>query len=273
MPDTALSMPVAVVPVGDDPATFYAGFAGKMTPSWSPSDGLIVWAAAEIDIARLHAPTKAAMRFAPAGTSVGGAPLASDSLLLQTWPTTYVDIKNAIKASVPSEIRFENVAAATVRNSVTPLFTAIGRSSVAVDAFMAGDGLLRVTAGTAIGAAAPAAGAPSAAVPNRVKILMFDGFGASLNALQFFSNAADHAGVDKTQHPMLSQLDLDGWIEVEVLDTSGTRLSGEQYALYLSDGTLRTGTTGASGQIYETGIPAGGWAIDLPNQPSFEFNE
>lgn len=273
MPDIALSMPLAVVPAGDDPATIYAGFAGKMMPSWSPSDGLIVWVAAENNIARLHAPTKSAMRFAPAGASVGGVPLALDTLLLQTWPTTYVGIKNAIKTSVPSEIRFENVDAMAVRNSVTPLFTAIGRSNAAVDAFMAGDGLLRVTAGIAIGAAAPTDDAPSAAVPNRVRILMFDSFGAPLNALQFFSNAADYAGIDKTQHPLLSQLDLDGWIEVVVLDTSGTPLSGEQYALYLSDGTNRTGTTDASGRIYETGIPAGGWAIDIPNQPSFELNE
>src|SRR4051794_24865241 len=109
MTDAQLSMPVAVPSAGTDPTTFYSKFVGKLTPAWSPQTGLVVWVANEADIARLHAPMKAAMRFLPSGTDVGGTPVSADTLLLQTWPTNYVAIKDEIRSAVPSEIRLENV--------------------------------------------------------------------------------------------------------------------------------------------------------------------
>ena len=273
MPEIKLDMPLAVVPVGTDPATYYASFSGKLTPSWSPSEGLVVWVAAENEISGLYAPIKAAMRFAPAGTTIGDTTLATDSILLQTWPTTYITLKRAFPSPVPSEIRIENVDAAVVRTMVSVLFAALGRTTAAVDGFMRGEGLLKVDAGAPIGTAAAATGAPSPTTPNKVKIVMSDAAGNSLNPIQFLSDASDHAGIDSTQHPLLSELDLDGWVEVLVVDASGTPLSGEPYDMYLADGTTRHGNTDASGRIYETGIPIGEWALDLTNHPSFEMLE
>lgn len=274
MPDPDFSMPVAVPPSGSDSAAFYGGFAGKLRASWTPAEGLIVWVAAEANIARLHAPVKAALRFAPAGASVGGTRIEVNTLFLQTWPTAYTALKAAIRSPVPTEIRFENPDTAAVRNAVQPLFTALGRAQPAVDAFMRGEGLLRVAAGTAIGAAAAAgAGAPSPATPNRVRILLFNSAGAALNPVQFFSDAADHARVDKVRHPLLSQLDLNGWLEVIAADASGSPLADEPYELFLGDGTTRRGRTDANGRIFEQRIPAGGWGLDLTNHPAFTLLE
>ena len=263
-----MSMPVAVLPTGADPATFFATFAGNLAAFWSPTNGLLISVAAAPDIARLHAPIKAAIKFAPAGFSVGNIVVARNTLFLQTWPMTYLSAKEAIGTSAPAEIRIENVDALAVRAAVSPLFTAIGRSDAAVDIFMAGKGLLKVEAGATIGAAAPDPAAP-AATPNRVKIQLFDGSGFELNPVQFLSDVATHAGIDKNLHPLLAQLDLDGWIEVVVVDEKGAPIAAEPYILYLGDGTTRSGTTGPDGRIYEAGIPAGNWGIDLPNLPSF----
>jgi hypothetical protein len=273
MANTEFSMPMAVPPNGVDPLAFYATFAGRLLASWMPATGLEIWVAADIAVARLHAPIKAAMRFVPAGTPVGGAPTTEHTIVLQTWPVSYVAIQDALASTVPSEIHMENIDPAAVRQAVTPLFEAIGRSAAAIDAFMAGDGLLRVNASTAIGAAAPAAGAPAPATPNRVRIQLFDSSGRAVNPVQFFSDTADHVGIDKTQHPLLSQLDLSGWVEIFVTDASGVPLANEPYVLYLGDGSNRMGNSDASGRIFEAGIPAGGWALDAPNHPSFALRE
>lgn len=268
MANTDLSMPVAVPPSGADPATFYATFAGRLTALWQPATGLSVWLAADPLIARLHAPMKSAMRFAPAGALVGGNPIPVDTVFLQTWPVAYPSIKSALQSAVPSEIRMGNVDPMAVRDSVTPVFSAIGRSNAAVDAFMAGNGLLLVEAGTAIGAAASEQSPPSPATPNRVQIEAFDASGAVLNSVQFFSKAAEHSGVDQSLHPLLSQLSQNDWVEIIVLDESGAPLAGEPYVLYLGDGTSRTGFTDAVGRIFETSIPPGSWGLDLPNNPA-----
>jgi hypothetical protein len=265
-------MPLAVPPNGVDPVAFYATFAGNLTASWTSDAALVVWVSPDIDIARLHAPMMAAIRFAPPGILVRGAPVIEHTIVLQTWPVSYVAIQDALASTVPSEIHMENVDPATVRLAVTPLFEALGRSDAAIDAFMAGDGLLRVNPGTAIGAAASVTGAPVPARPNRVSIQTFDASGQAVNPVQFFSNAADHTGIDKTQHPLLSQLDLDGWVEIFVVDASATPLANEPYVLYLSDETTRMGSTDANGRIFETGIPAGGWALDVPDHPSIALH-
>jgi hypothetical protein len=269
MANSDLSMPLAVPPTGADLAVFYATFAGRLTPSWSPATGLTVWVAADASIARLYAPLKAAIRFLPVGTLVAGNPTTTNTLVLQTWPAAYVPVKEALQSAVPSEIRMENVDPVTVRNAVTPLFSAIGRMRAAVDSFMLGNGLLLVESGTPIGAAAAAAGPPAPATPNQVRFIAFDPSGAALNPVQFFSEAAEASGIDKTAHPLLSQLNLHGWADIVALDDSDAPLAGEPYVLYLADGTTRVGSTDASGRIFESGIPAGRWGLDLPNHPGF----
>ena len=268
MGDTELSMPLAVPPPGVDPSTFYATFTGKLIAAWSPATGLVVSVDPSPAIARLHAPMKAAMHFAPAGSTIGGTPVQNNTLVLTTWPMTYATVKEILGPETPAQIRFENVDGTAVRAAVEPLFTAIGRPASVVDDFIAGDGLLRVGAGIEIGAAAPdPAGSPS--TPNGVKIKVLDATAADINPVQFLVEVATHLNVDKTLHPILAQLDLDGRIEVVALDEKGAPLQAEPYILYLSDGTRRTGITDSSGGLYETQIPAGSWGIDFPNHSSF----
>jgi len=262
-----------VFPQGEDPGTFYGGFAGKLTPSWTPAEGLVIWVAADSNIARLYAPIKSAMRFAPTGTSWGEVQLGADSLILNTWPTAYVSLKDALASAIPAQICLENVDPAEVLKAVKPLFIAMGRTEAAADAFMLGNGLLKVAAGTPLGAAAPMANGPAAATPNRVKITMTDGQGNSLNPLQFLDQVATLIGVDRAQHPLLSQMSLNNWLDLAVEDESGGPLAGEPYVLYLGDGSQRAGATDAKGRIYETGLPAGDWGLDLTNYPSFVFFE
>lgn len=264
-----LSMPVAVPPPETDPVAFYATFVGKLTASSSPDTGLSVQVSAEAEITGLYAPIKAAMRFVPAGTQVGETTVVADTLILQTWPPAYISLKDEMETPLPSEIHVENVDAQAVRNAVQPLFAAINRSDEAVESFMTGDGLLKVEAGTPVGAAAVDENAVSPETPDSVKILLFDATGTTINPLPFLVNVADLLQIDKTQHPLLSQLDLDGWVEVVVIDAVGAPISGEAYTLYLADGTTRTGVTDENGRIYETGISAGGWWIDIPGYPSF----
>lgn len=273
MANSDLSMPLAVPPTGADLTVFYATFAGRLTASWSPATGLTVWVAADASIARLYAPLKAAMRFLPVGTLVSGNPTTTNTIVLQTWPASYVAVQEALQSAVPSEIQMENVDPAAVRTAVTPLFSAIGRTGAAVDSFIAGDGLLLVEAGVSIGAAAPAAGPPAPATPNFVRIGAVDASRIVLNPIQFFSKAADLLGIDKTRHPMFSQIALQGWIEVIVTDAAGGLLANEPYVLYVADATMRAGNTDSQGRIFESGVPAGAWGLDLVNHPSFTIIE
>jgi len=259
-------MPLAVPPPDVDPATFYARFEGKLVGEWSPSKGLLVSVDRAPDIARLHAPIKAAMRFVKAGTLVRNTVVPKDSLFFAIWPITYPTVKEILVLLTPAQIQFENVDADAVRLAVQPLYEAIGRSD-GVDDFMTGNGLLKVTAGTAVGAAAPDPDAP-VATPNRVKIQVIDATGSEINPIQFLSEAATHLQIDKTLHPILKQLDLDGWVEMVVRDDNGDALAAEPYTFFLSDGTTRSGSTDAQGRLFESGIPEGGWDIDFPNHPS-----
>jgi len=267
-----VSMPLAVPPEGiDDPTSFYAGFTGRLRPSWSPADGLVVFLDDDPEIARLHAPLKVALRFIPAGTVVDEVTVEEDTLFLQTWPTVYTELRDLIDSPVPAEIRISNVAPDSVRESVRPLFTELGRDESALDEFMAGNGLLRVTAGTALGMAALDSEEMTPEMPNRVKIDMLDGSGTTVNPLQFLAEVATIAGLDISTHPLMSQLNLEEWIEVTIVDADGTPLHDADYVIYLADGSERRGKTDADGRIYETGTPIGNWWLDLPDYPSCEF--
>lgn len=265
------ALPIAVPPEGTDPLTFYGTFSGKISASWTPATALVVWLDASPDIARLHAPMKAAMRFVPTGTELHGAPAPADILILQTWPIDYARAKEELAGVIPSVIQIENVDRPAVRAAVSTLFTAIGRNEAAVDSFMTGDGLLKVGAGIDIGAAAPGSGAPSPATPNKVTIRLYDGEGQEANPVQFFSEAAEQAGIDGSAHPLLSLLDTQGWIELVITDAAGTPLAGEPFDLFFSDGTTRSGATDGDGRIFETSVPPGPWGLDLLNHPSFEI--
>jgi hypothetical protein len=268
MGGTLVSMPLATPPDGVDPATFYASFAGKLKASWTPAAGLVIWTDADPNIARLHSPLKAAMSFVPLGTSLDGTPVAENTLVLRTWPTAYLSIKESIP-SPPTEVRLHNVDPELVRAVAMDLFASVGRSPEMADYFMTGNGLLLVPAGAPIGGSAPAAGGPSAATPNRVTISMFGSDGAPANPVQFLVDAAAYAGIDTTLHPVLAGLNLTGWVDVVAVDHIGAPLAAEAYDLYLADGTVRHGNTDASGKIFETGLPEGDWALDLPSHPSF----
>lgn len=267
-----LNMPLAVPDVGTDPPTFYASFAGRISASWAPGAGLNVWLASGEPFNRLHAPTKAAMRFYPAGSIVAGSPVATHTIVLQTWPLDYVSIRDSLRTEVPSAIHFANVDAASVRAAVTPLFADIGRPAAVVDDFISGNGLLRVEAGSRIGAAAVAPGGPGG-LTNNIGIVLRDQSGGVINPVLFFAAIADHLAIDKALHPLLSQLDLTGWLEVITLDEDGAPLAGESYVLYLSDGTTRQGNSDPNGRIYESGLPSGNWGIDMPNHPAFTIVE
>jgi hypothetical protein len=272
MAEPLFTLPCAVLPEGADPATFYAGFAGKLATELS-GDGLIVWAADEPDVALVHAPVKAAMRFAAAGSTVGGSVVATDSLLLQTWPLAYTDLDPLLPSPVPAEIRIGNVDRAGVRAAVRDLYVAIGRPEAAVDAFLTGDGLLLVKVGVPIGTAASGASPPDLARPKSVEVTAYDAEGAALNVTQLFADGAALAGIDATLHPLLAAIEIEGWIDVVVLDDAGNPVPNEPYVLYLSDNTTRNGATNTEGRISETGMPPGDWALDLPNLPSFAFIE
>lgn len=266
---TDLFMPVAVDDSGGDPATFYATFDDKLTPLWSSDDGLEIWSSSDPGMSSIYAPIKTAMRYLPSGFVLDGLEITVNTLQLQTWPVSYTDLKETLGASVPSTITIENVDEASVRTAVDTILTAMGRTSTAVDTFMEGNGLLKIDPGTNIATAAVGVSPPEAAKPNYMKITMSDGFGADLNCVEFFSNAAEASGVDKALHPLLSQLDLDGWVEVLVVDSSGSPITGETYNLYLLDGTTRTGVTDADGKISETGITDDSCSLDIVNYPSF----
>jgi hypothetical protein len=260
MSDPTFAMPVAVVPASTDAAAFYATFTGKVavTPG---ADGLVIDLGSDPAVMRLYAPLKAAMRYVPADNSV----------LLETWPASYVSLRDQFSSPVPTRITFRGVDAQAVRDAVTPIVTALGRPVAAVDRFMAGDGLVRVLAGSAIGAAAPAPSPADASRPRQVSLSMEDATSQSVNAIQFLTEAATLAGIDATLHPLLNRLETEGWVEVFVLARDGTPLTNVAYVLYLSDDSVRTGQTDSEGRVFETGLPPGGWSMDLPEHPSFEL--
>lgn len=267
-----LSMSLAVPDAGTDAQTFYASFAGRISASWTPGAGLSVWLASGEPFTRLHASTKAAMRFVPTGSVIDGSPVASDTIVLQTWPIDYVSIRESLAAEVPSAVHFENVDAPSVRAAATPLFAEIGRPAAVVDDFMAGNGLLRVGAGASIGAAAVAPGGPGG-LTNNVGITLRGPDGSVINPVQFFAAVADNLSIDRALHPLLAQLDLAGWVEIITLDEDGAPLASEPYILYLSDGNTRQGNSDATGRIFESGLPPGNWAVDMPNHPAFTIVE
>lgn len=272
MADPMFTLPLAVLPEGADPATFYGTFAGKLTAQ-ADGDAVAVWLAAEDGIATVHAPMKAAVRFAPAGSALGTSTVDTDTLVLQTWPLSYTDLQPVLGSTVPAQVLIGNVDPAGVRDAVRDLYVAIGKPETSVDSFMAGDGLLLVPTATPLGTAAAGATPPDPSLPNLVEITGTDAGGEPVNVTQLFADGATLAGIDATLHPLLAAIPLEGWIDILVLDEAGAPLPGEAYDLYLSDGTTRSGTSDADGRIAETGMPPGGWGLDLPNHPSFAFIE
>jgi hypothetical protein len=272
MADPLFTLPFAVLPEGDDPATFYAGFAGKLSTELL-DEGLTIWAADEPELLTIHAPVKAAMRFAAAGSAVDTDVLATDTLLLQTWPLTYTDLEPLFPSPVPAEIRIGNVDQTGVRAAVRDLYVAIGKPETSVDGFMAGEGLLLVKAGTPIGTSATGTAPPDLTRPKSVEVVAFDAEGSSLNVTQLFADGAVVGEIDATLHPLLAAIEIEGWIDVVVVDDAGNPITNEPYVLYLSDDTTRNGTTDAEGRITEDSMPSGVWALDLPNHPSFAFIE
>ena len=267
MADPLFTLPLAVLPEGADPVAFYGTFTGKLTAT-ADGDAVTVWAAAEEGIARVHAPLKAAVRFAPAGSTVD-----TDTLELQTWPLSYTDLEPVLGSTVPAQVLIGNVDAAAVRAAVRDLYVSIGKPETSVDAFMTGDGLLLVPTGTPLGGAAAGTAPPDPARPNSVEISATDAAGEPVNVTQLFADGATLAGIDATLHPLLADIPLEGWIDILVLDESGAPLPAEPYDLYLSDGTTRSGVSDTDGRISETGMPPGAWGLDLPGQPSFAFVE
>lgn len=265
-------MPMAFDESGSDPATFYATFDGKLTPFWSAEEGLVIWCSSDAAIARLYAPIKAALRYLPAGYVYQDTPVDVNTLLLSTWPTTYTDLASSLDFKLPSNIALENVDETTVQTAAAAILTDMGKDASAAADFIAGDGLLKVEAGTYIGSAAAGDSPDDATQPQQVIISLYDGQGVEMNPVSFFSSAADVYSIDKTLHPILSQLDLESWLEVYVNDEEGNALVGEAYTLYLPDGSTRTGVTDASGRIYETGLSAGDCGLDITNYPSFTLS-
>lgn len=268
-----ISMPMAVPPEGDDPAAFYASFNGMLQVVSAPGDALAVRVAADPKFARLHAPLKAAMRFLPAGVPVNGSTADADTLVLQTWPIGLLALKTALSITPPSEIRFGNVDVAEVRAAAAARYTEIGRSAAAVDRFMEGVGLLRVKAGTAIGAASVAPlGSPPSPLPNLVTITLRSADGTDLSSMSVLLALAKAAKVDRASHPLLAILGSD-WVEIRATDADGQPLAETPYTLYMENGTKLTGLTGKDGRIYQAGLEAGPWAVDLPDHPSFALKD
>lgn len=271
MPDPDLNMIMAIVPDGVDPATHYAPFAGKLTSSWSITDGLFVWCAADVELSKVYAPMKAAMKFVPSGGTSDGIAMTTNTIFLQTWPAVYGSNKEKLGSGVPVVIRVESIDEASVRAVIESLYSAMGRSAADVDAFMSGNGLAMINSGVMIGNAAPGVNPPNPALPNYVRVIMSDSSGEYINPVQFFTAVADATSIDKAADPVLSQLSLDGWVEIVCLDEDDSPLVNEPYVMYLADESTREGVTDSAGRIFEDSVPAGDWAIDLLNHPSFTF--
>ncbi len=265
-----VDLPVAVLPQGSDPATFYGLFDNKFSVALSQALDLVIWVDADPELARIYAPVKSAVRFYPSGRDWNGNTIATDSLILQVWPLDYVKLKETLTSALPAVIQIENVDAAEVRNAIRNIFTALGRDESALTSFMSGDGLCKVNARTPLGIASAGIAPPSSATPNRVSFRFFDGTGQQFNPIPFLNETADSAGLDKTIHPLLRQLELEGWIEVLILSETNDPVPNEAFTLYFADGSSRTGVTNQQGRIYETAIPPGPWGIDFPNYPSFQ---
>jgi hypothetical protein len=62
-------------------------------------------------------------------------------------------------------------------------------------------------------------------------------------------------------------LDVDGWLEVQVVGASGASLGGASYRLTLSDGAEREGTVPASGLLRARGVPAGACRLTVLDAP------
>lgn len=266
-----VSMPMAVPHAGEDPLVFYSSFAPNLEVSWIPGKGFVVRVAADPKFARLHAPLKAAMRFVPAGVPLtGGEVLETDTLVLQTWPVGLLALREELLVPPPAQIRFENVDTTELRTAVESLYSEINRSKAAADRFMEGGGLLRVKAGTAIGAASIApANASTSPLPNLVVIRFVSAAGIELNPVSMLKAFADAAQVDNASHPLLSKVGTNDWIEIIVTNGNGIPLANEPYTIYFADGSDRSGLTDSEGRIYEEAVPAGNWALDIPNHPSF----
>ena len=265
-------LPMAAPFEGEGTAdNFYAQFVGRLEAHWSPGKDLDIHVDDDPLLARLHAPFKTAMRFVPSGEDLHGETLETGTLLLTTWPPAILRLRKALGKHVPAEVQFRNVNA--VRTAVEPLYNQHRKSPAALNMFMTGNGLVRVPAGTVIGLAG---GAPDSwglsSLPNAVRIRFLNARGEIMNPISTLFAIAEHAGIDKTHHPILSKLGSEDWVEILATDNNGKPLKNAAYALYLSDGTHRKGSTDSNGRIYETGLPLGNWAIDIIDYPTFRFD-
>jgi len=65
-------------------------------------------------------------------------------------------------------------------------------------------------------------------------------------------------------------LEYKDWIEIELLDDNDNSIPGEEYILYLPDGSMRKGKMDLNGLKKEKDIPPGYCRIEFPNSPNMK---
>lgn len=271
MSNSNTSLPFAVVPEEADSESFFATFAGKIVAQWNIDQGLVVDVSDEVLFGNLFAPLKSAMKLLPGGQVLDSGDVSVASLILETWPAAYMELREQFTSTVPSRTVFQNVDPDQVRLSVEQIYADIGGTPEEVDKFMDGNGLLLVPAGTQIGAAGNNPTASDPAMPHRVSVQFINAEEQLINPIQLLVEVAERLSIDAAVHPVLSQLETEGWVEIFVTDKAGNALPDEPYQFYLFDNSVRSGTTDSNGRLFETNVPDGGWWIDLTNHPSLEF--
>lgn len=278
MADTTASFPIAVPPDESDPATLYASFSGAFDAELSET-GLRFWTTDDATLRQVYSILRGAMRFVDTGETLVGSELAtSPSLVVKTWPTTFLELRNGLVTPPISVISYEGLETADIEAALSARITdSLGTVDPAdlatmVSTFMAGTGaLVLVNTGALIGGAETAGDGPTG-LTRGTTVRFWGADDTTLDPDAALTQLQSLIVYDTTGHPLLAAVSLGQTLTLTCFDESGTPLASTAYTLYVPGGTNRTGTTDANGVLRETGVD-GPWFLDLPDASNFYVEE
>ncbi len=276
MSDTTAAMPVAVPPDGTDPTTYYAGFTNNFDASLIPGDGLRFWTTDDATLRKVHGILRGAMRYVDTGEVLVGDELATaPSLLVKTWPTDFLVLRDGLLSPPIATITYEGVDASDVQSAleerIAEILGTVDPTELAdmVSAFMSGSGsLVLAGTGSCIGGTALATDGPDPALTRGTTVRFWDANDLQIEAGTALEQLQELVETDLTGHPLTSAVTFGGTLTIRCLDSDDNPLVGESYTLYLADGSTSAGTTDSDGMIQVEGV-AQGWGLDLPGHPAF----
>ena len=238
-----LAMPLGLLELGEDPATFYELLATRIQAELSEDQLLSIHSEPAFEYSGVYPMVRAAVWYVPAGgAGLDGNPVPSPTLYCRTWLWEFLTLRSSIAGGdVPAVIAYANLDETTVREAITaevdnnPAYGELTESerTELIDAFMTQEQLMLFEAGTRLGQGA--IDSSHASGYRLITAAFYDSDNLLLEPPFFFSLWDSIGGEWVTGHPLVALLrapftpaiaPLEGSIRIKFTQTSGGLTSG-----------------------------------------------